>query len=76
METAEIQMGQLYYMPVTTLGLPQNISTQYYKVQIITIISSTEVLVMIKHHKTKECNKVVVKVSLEIIKNLGIKYGT
>ena len=69
-----ISKGQLWYIPHNVLGI-EGCEWQMYKVQIFIICSdNTNVLVEVKHYKTKKCNKVHVKLSKKVITEKGILY--
>lgn len=70
---ADVQKGELYYVPASVLGLPSVSPSQEYKVQIHQVMSDGNVLLLVKHFETKECNKVTVKVALTAIQTYGFK---
>ena len=71
-----ISKGQLWYLPHNVLGI-QGTPNQMYKVQIFIICKDNiNVVVEVKHYKTKECNKVHIKIGKEVLTKKGILYIT
>lgn len=69
-----ISKGQLWYLPCDVLGI-EGSSNQMYKVQIFIICNNNiDIIVEVKHYKTKECNKVHLKIKKEVINKKGVLY--
>ena len=67
--------GEQFYMPADKLGIEQATPLQQYKVQIhkLPVKGSDTVLVVVKHFKTKKCNKVTLSIKKGTIINHGTK---
>jgi len=69
----KIAQGQSYYIPAATLGITAYSPYQQYKIQIHKPPKDGAVLVVVKHYKTRKCNKVTLLLKVSTIEKHGIE---
>ena len=66
-----IQLGEIYYLPASTLGITTDMPKQMFKVQIHKVLDDTDVIVLVKHYQTKKCDKITLKLTISSIVTHG-----
>ena len=63
-----ISKGDLFYLPASVLAIKAT-TKQEFKVQIHHVVSKDDFIVLVKHYRTKKCNKVTVKLTRKAIES-------
>lgn len=73
MAKLSILKGDLFYLPASVLSITGAGVKQVFKVQIHHVTDLDKFIVLVKHWRTKKCNKVTVELSRKAIEVNGFK---
>lgn len=72
MEQQQINLADKFYIHNDYILVEKKNSNRIFKVQVINITNNIAILV-VKHFKTKECNKVRVSINIKTLEKNGIR---